>query len=449
MNQPSCKSRTHFRIRPRVQAFGDESAQVLVLVVLSMGALLGMMALAIDVGQVFSVKRQLQAAADAAALAGALEMDTCGSTENCPAMQAAATSALTENGLPTPTLVTQCGSMTTSGLMLVLNNGPCLLGSSDPNFGNKKVVEAMVSADQSTLFANMFGMHSMRIVARSEASVGASTYNLYVINPSASQSLLMNGNSNLDVHGGVIVDSSSNTALLANGSVTLTASTIDVVGNVLENGRPAVSPSPHINANFVDDPFANLAAPTVGACGTSKSSPYTGSKNQVIVNGNKSAVLNPGVYCNGITINGGGTATFNPGTYIVSGSMIVNGNATVSGAGVTFYFASGSLTMNGNAHANFVAPTTGTYTGILYYQAHGDSNQVILNGDSTSVWQGAIYVPSAQLTLNGGSNLAAYTILDVNTLIVNGNDQFTLGDDYTSLPNGSPVGNSGGPMMVQ
>ena len=105
--------------------------------------------------------------------------------------------------------------------------------------------------------------------------------------------------------------------------------------------------------------------------------------------------------------------------------------------------------MNGNAHANFVAPTTGTYTGILYYQAHGDSNQVILNGDSTSVWQGAIYVPSAQLTLNGGANLAAYTILDVNTLIVNGNDQFTLGDDYTSLPNGSPVGNSGGPMMVQ
>jgi hypothetical protein len=119
--------------------------------------------------------------------------------------------------------------------------------------------------------------------------------------------------------------------------------------------------------------------------------------------------------------------------------MLVNGGDTVSGNGVTFYFSSGSLTMNGSSSANFVAPTTGTYAGILIFQKPTDTNTVIVNGNSTSVWQGTLYAPGAQLLLNGGSNLAAYTIVVVNTVIVNGTDTFTLGNDYSSLPGGSPI----------
>ncbi|HWA96397.1 MAG TPA: pilus assembly protein TadG-related protein [Terracidiphilus sp.] len=429
----------------------EDKAQVLVVVVLSMGVLLGMLALAVDVGQMLFVKRQLQSAADAAALAGALELDTCGSTANCQAMQDAATSAITENGLSTPTLVTQCGSTTSTGLTLTLNNGPCILGTSDPNNGNTKVVEAMVSATQPTLLAGIFGMSSMRLVARSEASVGSSNYNLYVIDPSANQSMLVNGSAKLDVHGGIIVDSNQNNALTVNGgnNTNLSATNIDVVGHVLENGNPNVSPNPNTGANFVDDPFANLAAPTIGSCTNANSSPYYGACGNLSVNAGNSVVFYPGVYNGGININGGAIVTFQPGTYIFNGQMNVNGGATVSGNGVTFYFQSSALQANGGANINLVAPTTGTYAGILYYQAHGDSSSVILNGNSNTVWQGAIYVPSAQLTLNGGSNLAAYTILDVKTLIVDGNNTFTLGDDYSSLPNGSPVGGGGGPVMVQ
>ncbi|MDE3202451.1 MAG: hypothetical protein KGN79_16190 [Acidobacteriota bacterium] len=449
MKTPSTNSCARSLLRRLRASLGEDRAQVLVLVVLSMGVLLGMLALAIDVGQMLFVKRQLQSTADAAALAGALELNTCGSTANCQAMQDAAISAVTESGLSSPTLVTQCGSTTSTGLTLTLDNGPCLLGASDPNSGNKKVVEAMVSTTQPTLLAGLFGMHSMRIVARSEASVGSTTYNLYVINPSAAQSMLMNGNASLTVQGGVIVDSDSNTALLVNGHATLSASNIDVVGNTLINGNPSVSPSPNTGANHVDDPFANLAAPAVGACTNATSSPYYGSCGNLSVNGHKSAVFNPGVYKGGININGGASVTFNPGTYIIDGNMIVNGNATLTGNGVTFYFASGSMTANGNGTVDLVAPTTGTYAGILYYQAHGDTSAAIVNGSSSSVWQGAFYVPSAQLTVNGGANLAAYTIMVVNTLIVNGSDNFTLGNDFSSLPNGSPVGGGGGPVMVQ
>ena len=40
-----------------------------------------------------------------------------------------------------------------------------------------------------------------------------------------------------------------------------------------------------------------------------------------------------------------------------------------------------------------------------------------LDSNSNSVWGGAIYVPSAQLTLNGASNAAAFGPVVSNTLI--------------------------------
>ena len=58
----------------------EESGQVLVVAVLSMTALMGFMALATDVGMLFWNRRNMQIAADAAAIAGALDYLYNGST---------------------------------------------------------------------------------------------------------------------------------------------------------------------------------------------------------------------------------------------------------------------------------------------------------------------------------------------------------------------------------
>src|SRR4051794_25651998 len=52
----------------------DEQGQVLVLVVVALVALLGMCAFVIDLGYLYWNQRNLQASADAAALAGAMEL---------------------------------------------------------------------------------------------------------------------------------------------------------------------------------------------------------------------------------------------------------------------------------------------------------------------------------------------------------------------------------------
>ena len=50
-----------------------------------------------------------------------------------------------------------------------------------------------------------------------------------------------------------------------------------------------------------------------------------------------------------------------------------------------------------------------------------------------------MYLPSAQLTINSAANTAQYTILDVNTLIINTGANFTVNSNYSSLASGSPV----------
>ncbi len=419
-----------------MKPYRDESGQMLVVVVLSIGLLLSFMALSFDVGQFLYVRRQLQTAADAAALAGSLEIQTCGSTHNCTAMQTAATSAMSEDGLANPTLIAQCASNSGTGLTLILNNGPCSLGS-DPNKGNTQYVEAVVSMSYPTLLARLMGIGSVKLTARAEAGGGNPPSCLDVMDATAGSALTVNGGGSITSSCGVAVNSKATPALMLNGNIT--ASSINVVGTVTANGGSTASPSPVTGVTAIADPFASLPAPTNPGCGTSTSSPYSGSQNNISVGG--TVVFKPGTYCGGINLNSGATATFNAGTYIFTGAVNANSSTSITGNGVTFYFTSGSLTMNSGSHANLVAPTTGTYAGVLAFQPASDTSSLIINGDSTSVWQGAIYLPKAQLTINGGANLAAYTILDVDTLMVN--SAFTLGSNYSSLPNGPPIPSSG------
>lgn len=427
------------------QVLADERGDVLLLGAVGMVAIVAFAGLAIDVGQMRLDKRRLQAAADAAAMAGALEISNCSGTAHCTNMQNAAKQALVENGFSASgiTVVTQCGSSSATGVILTLNNGPCALGSktNDPNYGDTNYVEAQVSQPQAMTFARVLGINSYRVSARGEAGQGSSQYCLYTDASNTSKTggvanaLLINGTATLTATCGIMDDSGASPALILNGGDKVTATSFDVVGSIINNGSNTVSPTPSTGASPTGDPLSYLTPPSTGGCLQSNYIANSGS-----------VTLNAGTYCGTTIFNGGVTVTFNPGTYVFTGTVILNGGVNATGSGVTFYFSSGSWLMNGASHANLTAPTTGTYAGILMYQSSSDSTQMIVNGDTTSKYEGAIYAPAANLTLNGGSNVAAYTILDTQSVTVNGGVNFTLGADYSSLPGGSPIKGSGAQM---
>jgi uncharacterized membrane protein len=175
-----------------------------VIAALGLIVIVGFIALAVDVGHLRYVKRQLQTAADAAALAGALEIIQCNGAAVCSAMQSAAQSSLVENGLTGSTVVINCATTVVSGLELTINNGPCSHGSQDPNSGNPNYVEILLTQPQTTYFAKVLGISSTPMTVRSEALRSDGGVCVYALDKTGSNAFVINSGATLNSTCGVI-----------------------------------------------------------------------------------------------------------------------------------------------------------------------------------------------------------------------------------------------------
>ena len=426
---------------------------------LCMVVLTAFLGLSIDVGQLRYQKRQLQMAADAAATAGALELSQCGSTANCSALQTAAVDALSENGLTGSSLLMNCAKRTGTKLEILINNPPCAV-TGDPNSGSDSYVEVVVSKPVPTVFARVLGLNSVLVSARSEAAPSGGSNCIYALDPSSSGAITVAALASLNASCGIVDESSSSSALLCElGSVS--AQSILVVGGVAKllcNVTPTASmgaslPSPA-------DPLSTLPAPAVPACGTSTSSPYYGSKSALTIS--NPAVLYPTyAYCGGITIKKGAVVTFEPGVYVLGSSSTAGGLAidvglsTVSGTGVTFYNygTTGGITFSftsfSSSGVSLIAPTTGTYSGILFFQNAQNTSEATVIGSSSwnTKLEGAYYFPTAKVVFafDGSVDYNILVAYDIDfsylTAASVGTSAFT--SNYSSLANGSPLGGSG------
>ncbi|MBE7159247.1 MAG: hypothetical protein INR62_12600, partial [Rhodospirillales bacterium] len=443
----------------------DESGQALVIGALSLVVLMGALGLAIDGGQLRYQKRQMQLAADAAALAAALEVSTCGTTTNCSAMQTAAKNALAENGFTSSSLLTNCASRTGVTLELTVSNPPCALPG-DPNYGQSGYVEVIVSEPVPTVFARVLGISKVPIMARSEAAPTGTSNCVYALDPASSSAVAVDVGAAVSSSCGIVVESTSSNALQCIlGSIS--ARSITVSGGVY-SAWCSMNPTPATRAAAPSpaDPLSSLTKPAVPACGSSTRSPYNGSNGALTITG--TATLSPAyAYCGGITIKSGANVTLQPGTYVLTsksgvGGLSIDVGATVNGTGVTFYNDGpvGGVTMSRSTTTagavTLVAPTTGVYAGILFFQHPQDTAQATLIGTAAwnTVLEGAYYFPKAKVVtaFSGAANyniLVAYDIefASLNGANVSSTSVFT--SNYSSLTNGSPLGNGAGAAVVQ
>jgi hypothetical protein len=379
----------------------EESGQTLIFVALALTSVLGLVGVATDVGLLFHFKRNLQIAADGAAIAGALQLKL-----NPATVSSAATASAAKNGVA-------------SGV--TVNNPP----ASGPHSGNAAYVEVIITQSEPLFFARVLGLTSMNVAARAVATNGASNGCMYTLGTSGTD-ILMNGNVDLTAASCSIIDDSSNgsQALLANGNVTLAARSIGVVGGVLNNGGNSITPTPVSGIVPVSNPLASLTAPVnPGGC--------------VSRTVQSNTTLTPGCYSS-LVINGTPTVTLNAGVYYMTGSVTVNGAPTVNGTGVTIYLASSSASFidNGNTTLNLSAPTSGALDGILFYQNPSDTNMLTINGSSTSSLKGIFYAPTANLVVNGSGSTDFYTAFVVGSLTFNGTGTLL---DYASINASSPL----------
>jgi len=321
---------------------------------------------------------ELQAAADAAAYAAAIEMRAGRSST---LVRAAASREGASNGFDS-----SLGTMT-------VNTPPTSGAHQGP-----KAVEVIMTERQERFFSGLFNTGDVIAQARSVAIYeSASNACVLALHPSASRSASVSGSGSLTLTGCTLMSNSvAADALYIGGSGRLSTPCVISVGGVSirPNGLTmSECANPVVQAPPVADPYASIPEPAVPSGGCQNDNRTT---------------LTPGRYCNGMNLRG--TVTLQPGVYYLErGTFRANANAIIAGTGVTIFFADGvDSHFNGNAQINLTGPTSGTYSGILFFGSRSSSGEDhVFNGTADSGMTGAIYFPADDVEYSGnfsGSN---------------------------------------------
>jgi Flp pilus assembly protein TadG len=376
----------------------DRRGNALVIAGAALPLIIGSAGLASDTIQWVLWKRQLQRAADSAAIAGVY------ATMQSQTVSSAVSTDLTKN----------------QSTGIALQSGyPQITYPTITNAAN--AVKVALAVQRPLGFSGVF-MSSAPII-KAEATAATVTTGVYCVvsleNTSAT-GITATGNSDIDLGCGMITNSTSLNAAIATGSSSVTATPIAAVGDIQD--------STHWNdAELLpftiaeQDPYGSVDAPTNFPSGSCPS--YTAGANATapaLVAGTDYAATPDGYYCMS-DMRLMGTVTLPNGVYVIDGGdFTVGSQANVTCVHCTFILTNhnsgtsgiqiGNVNINGGAQLNLGASTSGNYDNILFYQDRraqsGTSQTNQINGNSSSTMSGAFYFPTRTLDINGTSNLS-------------------------------------------
>jgi Flp pilus assembly protein TadG len=407
--------RSYPRLNDR-RAARARRGQVIVMVIIALAVLVAMVGLANDIGYAWRVRLKMQSAADAAAIAGADALFNGGGVSASAAAQAVATQNGFTNGSGTP--------INSNAVTVTVNNPP----ASGPNSANSNAVEVIIGQPQPTYFLAMAGFSSLSVSARAVGAVTSSSNCVYSLNPSASGAFDMSSNSTITSTCGILIDSSNGQALIGASNTTISAPSLSIVGGMSWSGH-ALPSNTSTGVAAASDPLAYIPTPSVsGSCTT-----------LATVGSNSTANIPGGYYC-GLTVKSNSTVNLtSSGTYSWNGTVDLASNTTLNGTNVTLYFKSGSLSLSSNTTLNLSAPTSGTYAGIVIFQDRADSTSLSISSNSGMALTGAVYAPSATLTMASNAFTDVYSILVASTIQISSNSTINANSDYSGLVGGSPI----------
>jgi putative Flp pilus-assembly TadE/G-like protein len=345
----------------------DQRGVAAVLVALAFTVLIGFVALSVETGLWYAIKRQDQSAADAAAISGAYEIAQCQGSQ-CPvysdicalAKRDAATNGFTFQSYTCPATTPGCTNPS-SGQMCA--NNPPVSGGSD---GDTKAVEVILNRQQNTFFANLF-LSNVTIGTRAVAKVNLPGYTCDLSLAKSGTGISVQGSATLNLTGCGMAANSSDAASISFGggnNDVLNASWFQTVGNYSSNGSPVLNvPTRLTNSTPVTDPYS-CNPPQIGCAGQilypSQSAttpaivtttPLQSNPPCFVATGN--ATLQPGLYgkssgsgkCSNNTgssqapmeFASGTTTTLCPGVYYIDGE---------DGSGRAFYVHGGTVNMS-------------------------------------------------------------------------------------------------------
>lgn len=372
---------------------------------------LGSAGLASDTIQWTLWKRQLQRAADSAAMAGVYAKASGNAVGTCTDIAGATYTN------PVAYDVKKNLKLKITPNCVVTNPPASGTYSSDAN-----AVRVALDVQRKLSFSGLFMSAAPTIRATALATIVPSgKYCVVSLEDQAVTGINATGSTDVDLGCGMITNSTSMSAAVATGSSEVTASPIAAVG-----GIPASS---HWGDGTVlqpftlaqDDPFKDVPMPTPSNC--------TNAPNNQPNDPPLTITNTTGTRCFKSTLDIKGTVTMEPGTYIFDGADLSMNNtgAKLTCNGCTFIFTTstsdaskiGKPDINGG-EIDLTSPQTGPYKGIIFYQDRGAvaNNQVKINGNNQSYLEGAFYFPRAELTFQGTAGMNSNCLQLVSKRVV-------------------------------
>ena len=402
----------------------DRRGNALIIAGAALPLIVGSAGLASDTIQWTLWKRQLQRLANSSAEAGVYAKMGGNTVDNCSNVSTATYSSPVAYTVKTGNHLPQTPTCT------AVNPPPTGSYASDTY-----AVKVDVSMQRQLSFSGMFLTSAPTISASATATVVPSgKFCVVSLENTATTGITATGNATVDLGCGMITNSTSLSAAVATGSTSVTASPIAAVGGIpaSNNWGSGTVLQPFTVAQ--PDPFANVNPPATTDYPNQNCPNLNVNSNQTKTTFQQNSDYRnmggsfAGAMCFGnLTVNG--NATFPAGSVIIldGGSLSIGSQANFSCSGCTVVLTSrtaatnpssiGNVNINGGATVNISAPGTSAtgiaavFKGIMMYQDRrasysGNANNTdLINGNSSSVYQGAFYFPNQQMTFNGTSGM--------------------------------------------
>jgi Flp pilus assembly protein TadG len=407
---------------------------------------LGAAGLASDTIQWTLWKRQLQRAADSAAIAGVYDrINHANATTNVP------TAVAHDLTLNNHAFYSLKGGLSSC-------SGTCEISYPADSGSKTDQVTVKIQIQQPLTFSSIFLSTAPTITATSTAASvpGTGEYCVVALENSASQTgITIGGNANVEMDCGMISNSPATNSALSNGtSSKVKATTIAAVGGVQSSNSWTVdSYEPYTSA--ITDPYASLPMTSPSSCSNwpnTNDLDYSSDPNHAAGK----------VVCYKSDMKIQGNVTLGAATYVLDAASL---KMTATGASLTCNGCTIILTTSGTDMSkigtvsisggtlNLVAPTSGTYQGVSIYQdrrALDSAGNNIINGNSGSTVKGTIYMPGQQLTYNGDGTTTAICTQFVTRRIIFGGSNTTSNKFAKASSCGSQVaGTIGGGRRVR
>ena len=403
-------------------------------------ALLFVVGLAIDAGQLFAAKRTMQEATDAASFAGAVVIYQNGTTAQ--AISAAVTDA-TKNGF------TDGVSNTT-----VTVNAPPTSGAYAGESPVRHVEVIIVRQVKTSLVPAEAAFNPVRARGVAGAEPFNNQYAIMVLSPTCAggSTPTLSASSNVDVHvhgSGIFVNASCSTAVSGFSATDFTVDSpysLDIVGGSNDT-FPAGVYKVNKGVAAQPDPFAGYPVPdgkSYNGVNSLPTDPARIAGTTTAVEGIYTSQLNNVALCHGIYIlKGAGTggdlskdtnaAHKDPNTNTACDGRVLIYNTMSAWPASTGTCS--SMGQNGNHPIILLPMTTGLYANMQLYQDKACSQPLLVGVGSVVSTGGTIYLPGAAMSFNGNAtSLTAGQIIAKTMDLQNANLDITFTSGTTASP---------------